>query len=257
MIPRRRLSPWPAAALALALLAAALPARADRQLSPERLDVLDKRGYFTPSFKAAVHDLVETHQALAQAREDQKQLEHDLPDLQRQANEAQAKTVALRQELAKYDHPEENDFTVLEGRLNDPKVRVEDLIALAQAYVWTYPASPHEAQAQQDLALMQKKLADAQQAERDAEAARQAAHAQLVARAQAHELTLDEWRGFLHGMSQDDLVKLLGQPAAQQDNYWYYLGGWVVMPAGTPKAGLEINFEAGRVIAVDAKAPTQ
>ncbi len=45
------------------------------------------------------------------------------------------------------------------------------MIALAQAYVWTYPASPHAADAQEYLSAGQKKLADQEKAEKDAEAA--------------------------------------------------------------------------------------
>ena len=228
--------------------------RADAsQLSPERLDVLDRRGYFTPQFKAATHDLVNARQALAQANADQKTLNLQLPALQQQADETGAKAVALRQELARYDHPEENDFTALQAVVNDPAAKPEDQIVLAQAYVWTYPTSPHEADAQQYLQSAQKKLAGQQQAEKDTEAAREAAHAQQVAKAQAHDLSLVEWRDFLRGMSQDDLVKLLGQPSSTQNGYWFYNGGWINEPEGRPKVGLQINFDAGRVITVDEK----
>ena len=223
------------------------------QLSPERLDVLDRRGYFTPQFKAATYDLVNAQKALAQAQAEQKSLKLQLPGLHQQADEAAAKAVALRQELARYDHPEENDFNALQAALNDSRAKAEDQIILAQAYVWTYPTSPHAAEAQQYLQLVQKKLADRLQAEKDAEAARVAAHAQIVARAQAHDLSLAEWRDLLNGMSQDDLVKLLGQPSSMENGYWFYNGGWVNEPAGRPKVGLQINFDAGRVITIDEK----
>jgi hypothetical protein len=235
------------------LVAGPLPAQADRPLSAERLDRLDHEGYFTPNFKAAVRDLVTTQQELQKAQAEQKKFEQDLPGLQRQATEAQAKTAALRQELVQYDHPEENDFNVLEDQMKNPSAKPEDIIALAQAYVWTYPTSPHEPDAQHDLATLQQKIADQKQAEKDAEAAREAARAKLVQRAQAHDLSLPEWRDFLRGMSQDDLVKLLGQPSSKQDDYWFYTGGWVVNPAGGQKVGMQINFDAGRVITVDAK----
>ena len=81
--------------------------------------MLDQRGYFTPGFKAAVHDLVNARQALQKASEEQDELAKELPDLQSQAAEAEAKAVALRQELAKYDHPEETDFAALQNRMND------------------------------------------------------------------------------------------------------------------------------------------
>jgi len=232
-----------------------MAAHADRQLSPDLIDEYDHRGYFTPKFKAAIHDLVEAREALDKAQAEQKKFERDLPDLQQQATAAQAKTAALQQQLALYDHPDETDFTALQAKVHDPSARPDDVIALAQAYVWTYPASPHEADAQQYLSTWQKKLADQEQAEKEAEAAREAAHAALVSRALAHDLTLAEWRDFLHGMSQDDLVKLFGQPSSKQDDYWFYDGQWVTNPANAPKAGLQINFEAGRVLTVDAKPP--
>ena len=134
--------------------------------------------------------------------------------------------------------------------MNDAGAKPEEQIALAQAYVWTYPASPHEGDAQQYLQQVQKKLADQRQAEKDAEAARAAARAELVQRAQAHDLSLGEWRDFLRDMSQDDLVKLLGRPTSQRGDYWIYSGDWIADPATKQKVGMEINFNAGRVISV-------
>jgi hypothetical protein len=232
------------------------PGHADSgQLSPEHLDMVDQLGYFTPGFKAAVHDLVNSKHALEQAKAEQATLAKGLPDLQTQATAAEAKTIALRQELAKYDHPEETDFVALQQRMNDAGATPEEQIMLAQAYVWTYPASPHESDAQQYLQQTQKKVANQQQAEKDAEAARAAAHAKLVQRALAHDLSLGEWRDFLRDMSQDDLVKLLGRPTSQSDDYWTYSGDWIVNPATQQKVGMEINFNAGRVISVDEKSP--
>ena len=228
---------------------------ADKQLSPEMIDAYDRSGYFTPNFKAAIHDLVEAREALDKAQAEQKKFERDLPELEQQAAEAQAKTAALQQQLSLYDHPDENDFAALEAKIHDPAARPEDVIALAQAYVWTYPASPHVTDAQEYLSTWQKKLADQVEAEKEAEAAREAAHAALVRRAQAHDLSVAEWRDLLDGMSQEDLVKLFGQPTSKQDDYWFYDGEWVINPANAQKAGLQINFEAGRVITVDAKPP--
>jgi hypothetical protein len=233
---------------------ASSPAPADdSQLSPERLDMLDKRGYFTPDFKAAVYDFVNSRHDLAQANVDQKKLNQDLPDLQTQAAEAATKEDALRQELEKYEHPEEADFTALQNRMNDATAKPEEQIALAQAYVWTYPASPHESDAQQYLQMIQKKLADQKQAEKDAEAARAAARAALVARAQARDLSMAEWRDFLRDMSQDDLLKLMGRPSLITPDYWIYSGDWVLDPATNQKVGMVINFNAGRVISVSEK----
>jgi hypothetical protein len=245
-----------AAALA-ALCLTPTPGHADsKQLSPERLDMLDHLGYFTPDFKAAVHDLVNSKHTLEQAKAEQIKLTQDLPDLQKQATETEAKAVALRQELATYEHPDETDFVALQNRMNDPGAKPEDQIALAQAYVWTYPASPHESDAQQDLQQTQKKLADQRQAEKDAEAARMAAREKLVQRAQARDLNLNEWRDFLRDMSQDDLVKFLGRPTSQREDYWIYAGDWIVDPATKRKVGMEINFNAGRVLSVVKEPPS-
>jgi uncharacterized protein Usg len=233
-----------------------LAAHADGKLSPELLDQYDRRGYFTPNFKTALQDMVQAHEALDKALAEQKKFERDLPSLQKEAADAQAKTVTLQQQLAVYDHPDENDFNTLQTLIHDPAAKAGDVIALAQAYVWTYPTSPHEPVAQEFLNTWQKKVADQQQADKDAEAARVAAHAALVRRAQAHDLSLAEWRDFLRGLSQDDLVKLFGQPTSRQDDYWYYDGAWVVNPTNSQKQGLQINFDAGRVLSVDAKPPT-
>ncbi len=243
-----------AGACAAALLGS-MAAHADKQLSPELLNQYDREGYFTPKFKTALIDMVEAHEALDKALSEQKKFDRDLPALQQQAADAQAKTVALQQQLALYDHPDETDFTALEAQVHDPAAKPDDVIALAQAYVWTYPASPHEADAQQYLTTWQTKLAGQEQAQKDAEATREAAHDALTRRAVGHDLSLTEWRDFLRGMSQDDLVKLFGQPSSKQDDYWYYNGGWIVNPANPQKAGLQINFEAGRVINVDPMAP--
>ena len=238
---------------AVVLGLAPVAGHADGKLSTERLDALDRRGYFTPAFKAAVHQLVDTQRELRQVTDEKAKLIKDLPNLQRQAAEAEAQVVALRRELVKYDHPEENDFATLQARINDSAAKPQDLVTLAQAYVWTYPASPHEAEAQQFLQQIQKKLADQAEAEKETEAARVAAHAKLVARAQAKDLNLTEWRDFLRGMSQDDLVKLLGRPTSQSADYWFYSGDWTTNPTTHKKVGLQINFEAGRVLNVDEK----
>jgi len=234
-----------------------MPGHADGgQLSPERLDMLDQMGFFTPGFKAAAHDLVDSKHALEQTNAEQTKLTRDLPDLQDQAADAEAKATVLRQELAKYDHPEENDFVALQNRMNDAGAKPEEQIVLAQAYVWTYPASPHQSDAQQYLQQTQKKLADQRQAEKDAEAARAAARAELVQRAQARDLSLGEWRDFLRDMSQDDLVKFLGRPTSQTGDYWVYSGDWITDPVTHQRVGMEINFNAGRVISVAEEPPS-
>jgi len=247
---KRRVT-WFGVAVLLSLGLTSLPGTG--RLSPERLDMLDQMGYFTPGFKTAVHDLVNSKHALEQANAEKAKFTQELPDLQNQAMQAEAQAVALRQELAKYEHPDETDFAALQQRMNDPGAKQEEQIALAQAYVWTYPTSPHASDAQQYLQATQKKIADAQQSVRDAEAAQAAAHAKLVQRAQARQLSLSEWRDFLRDMSQDDLVKLLGRPSDQTQDYWTYTGEWIADPATNQKVGMEINFNAGRVISVDEK----
>src|SRR5260221_12250309 len=103
--------------------------------------------------------------------------------------------------------------------MNDAKAKPEDQVTLAQAFVWSYPASAHQAEAQQDLQKVRKSIADQQQAMKDAEAARQAAHAKLVQRAQARDLSLDEWKDFLRDMTQEDILKLLGRPVTAGEGY--------------------------------------
>ena len=234
-----------------ALALAALPGRADVQLSAEKLDMLDQLGYFTPGFKQEVHDLVDSKKALADAGNENHKLTLELPGLQQQAAAAQAKTAALRQELAKYEHPDETDFISLQILIKDPKAKVPDQIALAQAYVWTYPASPHEADAQAFLSQAQKTMADAAQAEKDAEAKRAADYAKMVQRAQSRDLDIGEWRDFLRNLSQDDLVKLIGRPTSQSPDYWDYAGGWTTDSTTHKKVGLQVSFDAARVLNVD------
>ncbi len=220
------------------------------QLSSKRLDIFDKRGYFTPRFKAAVHELVETKQAVVQAREDEIKLSHQLPDLKKQSDAAGAKVASLQQELALYEHPEEKDFANLQARMNDITAKPQDQILLAQAYVWAYPANPHQAEAQQYLQQVQKKVADQQQSEKEAEAAREAARARLVQRAQAKDLSLAEWKDFLRDMSQEDLLKYLGQPSTRGNGYWTYAGAWTTDPTTGSKMGLRVDFNGSRVISV-------
>jgi hypothetical protein len=240
--------------LAAVLGLGGVPGRAG-DLSPQKLDTLDQMGCFTPGFKAAVHDLINSKQALEQANAEKIKLTAQLPGLKQQATGEQAKEVALRQELANYDHPDDNDFVALQAKMNDATAKPEDQIALAQAYVWTYPASPHVAEAQRYLQQIEQKLAAQRKAIADAETAREIAHARLVLRAQAHALSLTEWRDFLRDMSEDELVKLLGRPTSSGTDNWVYAGEWTVDPVTQNKVGLEINFNAGRVQSVDEKPP--
>ena len=233
---------------------AAVPARADeaKKLSPENFDAADRAGYFTDSFKQALRDFVASKQLLADTKAEQAKMDQDLPALQKQAAKTQASLVAMRQELAKYEHPEEIDFDMLQARMKDPAAKSDEQLALAQAYVWTFPASPHAVEVQGYLQGVQKKIADQQQAVRDAEAARLAAHEELVRRAQAHDLDLAGWRTLLRDMSQEDLVRLIGHPSQINLDDWTYAGPLMTDAMGR-KVGLEITLDAGRVINVDAK----
>jgi hypothetical protein len=238
------------------LFLAPAPGRAqDTALTAEQLSHLDQWGWLTPDFKRAVHDLVETKQAIVATKAEEKKLAQELPDLQKQATDAQAKVAALRQELAEYDRTDEFDFTQLQKAMSDPGAKPEEQRVLAQAYVWTYATSPHLAEAQQDLQQVQKKIADQLQAAKDAEAARVAARAKLIQRAQAHDLSLAEWRDFLRDMSQEDLLKYLGAPQTQQPDYWIYAGSWTEDPVTHQKVGIQVTFNAGRVISVAEGPP--
>jgi hypothetical protein len=225
------------------------------QLSPERFDELDKWGYLTPGFKAAVHDYVESKHALEQANAENAKFAQDVPVLQKQADDAAKKTAALQMELAKYDKPDEADFAALKNEMSDPNAALKDQIAMAQAYVWSYPTSTNEGEAQQYLQQAQKKLADQVEAEKEAEAQRAADHAKMVQRALARDLSVSEWRDFLRDMSQDDLVELLGRPNSTADDYWTYSGAWVLDRTTHQKVGIQINFNAGRVLNVDEIPP--
>jgi hypothetical protein len=220
------------------------------QLSADRLNLLDERGYFTPTFKAAVHDLVDARQEIVQAKEDEKKARASLPDLQQQAAAAMAETNRLQKELDLYAHPEDTDFDALQAAMKNPAISAQQRMVLAQAFVWSYPTDPHQAEAEQDLRQIQKQLADLQQAEKDAEAVRIAAQAKLLQRAQARDLSLEEWQDFLRDKSQGDLVGLLGRPQREGPDYWIYTGDWTVDPATKAKVGLQIHFNGTRVLSV-------
>jgi hypothetical protein len=241
------------------MLAVALPGRAEEvqlggQLSPERLDLLDKRGYFTPAFKKAVHDLVEAKKEVVDAKVEEKKLEDEVPDLQKEANTAEDKVGALRQQFDALNHIDESEFTELQKKMADASVPLEEQRILAQAYVWGYPASPHQADAQKYLADVQKKIADQAQAVADAEAKKKADHAALVQRAIAKDLSISEWRDLLLTMSKEDLIKFIGNPQGGNDDDWTYAGGWTVNVITHQKVGMDVTFNAGRVINVTETA---
>jgi hypothetical protein len=233
------------------------PARADSEYSPQRLDELDQLGLFTPAFKAAVHDMVETKLAIAANEKQQKQISQQLPDLQKQAADAEAKVVKLREQLVDYDHTDESDFAALQKKMSDDKATFKDQMIEAQTFVWAYPTSLHLADAQKYLQQLQKKQADLTQADKDAEAAREAARAKLLQRVQAKDLSLNEWSDFLRDMSQEDVLKYLGHPQLQNVEYWSYTGDWTVDPGTQQKAGLLLYFNGTRVQGVTPAPHTQ
>ena len=87
------------------------------QLSADRLNRLDERGYFTPAFKSATYDLVNARHAVLRAKREKESFAAALPELQKQSTEAAAQTVRLRKELELYTHPEEADFDALQSAM--------------------------------------------------------------------------------------------------------------------------------------------
>jgi hypothetical protein len=239
--------------LAGALFVPALLRAADSpQLSAARLDLLDERGYFTPAFKSATHDLVDAQQAVAQAKEDERKLRQSLPDLQKQNADLQARVVVQHKELALYEHPEDSDYEALQASMKNPALPPEQRMMMAQAFVWSYPTDPRQGEAEQDLQQIQRQLASHRQAARELEAAQAAAHARLLQRAGAHDLSLAEWQDFLRDMSQEDLVAQIGRPQSTGPDYWVYSGAWATDPTTKTKQGLLIHFNGTRVLEVTA-----
>jgi hypothetical protein len=237
--------------LLIVLSLAAIPCRAaEPEISADKLNMLDRLGYFTPAFKQAVHDLVAAKQAVVDAKAEEEKLKAELPDLEKQVAEANGRVEGLQKQFSDLDRLDETDFTELQAKMNDASAPLQDKVKLAQAYVWAYPTSPHQADAQKYLQDTQKAIADKAQADADDAAAKAAAHAKLVARAQARDLSVVEWRDFLLNMSKEDLLKFLGTPQEYNQDNWVYKGAWTTDAATNQKVGLEINFNAGRVINV-------
>ena len=229
-----------------------LQAQADSQLSPQRLDLLDERGYFTPEFKTAIHHLVDAREAVSARSDAEAQLKATLPDLAKRSAEATAQAAALRETLALYTHPEVSDLETLEDAMKNPAIAPEQRLALAQAFVWAYPTDPHQTEAVQDLQQVQKQLNDRREAAKAAELSQAAARALLLRRVKAHALSLQEWKDFLRDMSQEDLLTYLGRPQSQGNGYWIYTGAWTSDPVTNRKSGLLINFNGTRAIDVEA-----
>ena len=102
----------------------------------------------------------------------------------------------LRQELQLYTHPEVADFAALQAALSNPSTPAAKRLALAQAFVWSYPTDPHQALAGEELVKIQKEQADQRQIMNHAAAAQNALAAELLRRAKARELSLREWQDF-------------------------------------------------------------
>jgi len=220
------------------------------QFSPEHLDLLDKRGYFTPAFKQAVHDLVNAKKDVVNANAAQKKLENELPGVEKQVRDAEDQMNALSKQFDELNHIDESEFVELQKKIGDSSVTLEQQRVLAQAYVWGYPTSPHEAEAQKYLADVQKKIADAAQAVADAKAAKIAAHAGLVQRAITKDLNISEWRDLLLTMSKEEILKFIGEPQGGDSDNWAYAGGWTENAISHQKVGLVVTFRGGRVINV-------
>ncbi len=238
----------------IGLSVGAQAAYADTQLSADNLKDMEQWGLFTPGFQAAVHDFINTKQAIADTKKEEIQLKVKLPDLQKQIVDAQAKVDALKQQLVQYDHTDENDFVVLQKVMTDPGAKPGDQLLLAETYVWSYPLSPHQTAAQQYLQQLQKTLADQTQAQKDSEAAKVAARAKLLQRVQAKDLSLPEWRQFLYDLTEADVIKYLGQPDSQGE-YWSYPQNMTTDPVTHAKVGLGVYFSAGRVNSVVGVTP--
>jgi hypothetical protein len=247
---------WAAIFLLRWSLAAPLLAQTQSpELSASRLDLLDQRGYFTPAFKTSVHDLVQARQALARAQANEIRFREDIPHLQEQSAAAAQETARLRAELALFAHPEDSDFAALQAAMKNASTAPQDCLALAQAFVWSYPNDPRQAEALSDLQQIQGQMAKEKKNVLDAAAGRLAAHEAIVRRGRAGELSLKEWQDFLRDMSQEELLNYLGPPQVRDPAYWLYSGSWTWDPVTRKRAGLQISFNGTRVLSVAEKSP--
>jgi hypothetical protein len=222
----------------------------DDWLSASQIETLQNWGWVTPEFQGAATKLIDARQSGQTAQDEVDKLTADRPGLEKSVAEEDGKVAQLKADLARYDHPDETDFTALQDAMKNTTAKTEDQEALAQAYVWTYPASPHAAEAEHDLQQLEKKIADQVQTTREDEAAKLAAQAKLLQRVQAHNLSLAEWRAFLQDKSEAEVTQYLGQPSSQKGEYLIYSGSWTTDPSTGQKAGLQLNFNGGRVLSV-------
>lgn len=237
----------PIVALLAVVLLVPFSAHADDGLTPAQIEAMRQKGWITPDFEKASRRLIDAELAAKQAQDDKARLDAQLPVMERKAVEEDGKAGKLKDEINRYAHPDETDFTALQATLKNASAKPEDQMALAQAYVWTYPGGAHTADADKDLQQLQRKIADQAQAAKEADAARTAAQLKLLARVKTHDLTLGEWRAFLQDKSKAEVVQYLGEASYQADDFWGYGGDWTVDPSTTMKAGLGVTFNGGRV----------
>ncbi len=192
---------------------------------------------------------------MAQARIDTRHANEKLPGLQKQSDAETARVDELRKELAAYAHPEKADLETLRDAMKNPAVPLEEKLTLAQAFLWSYPTDPHQAEAMEDLQQIRQQIAGRRETAKQDAAARSAARLLLVQRAKAGDLSLTEWRDFLRDMSQQDLLGYLGPPRFAQPDYWIYTGPRTWVPATQKRAGLRINFNGTRVLSVVPVTP--
>ena len=224
-------------------------------ISAARIDLLDQRGYFTPRCKQALVDLVEAQEALLKSRSESARTAAYLPSLQTEERQTSAQVEDLKKELALYQHPEDDDFAALQSAAQDQASSLEKKLDLAQAFIWSYPQDPRQAEAVQDLQRWQKELADRQQAASASIAKQTAIRQQLLRRVKAHDLSLGEWQTFLGDMSQEELLANLGPPQTRQADSWIYSGNWTWDASTGLRAGLLVHFNGTRVSGVSALAP--
>ena len=243
---------------ALFLLAMGTVARAADSglpLSAERINRLDRHGYFTPRCKQALVDLVQTQEALTKGQAEEGQWALKLPSLKAEEQRSAAQVENLRKELTRFAHPEDEDFAALQDAAHDSAAPLEKKLDLAQAFIWSYPTDPRQAEAVQDLQRWQNDLASRRQAIATVAANQEATRMNLLQRVKARDLSLAEWQAFLGEMSQEELLANLGPPQRRGADSWYYPGKWTWDTTTKERAGLLIDFNGTRVSRVSALSP--
>lgn len=227
----------------------------DQEQMAQRVNELDKIGYFPPSFKKAIHTLIDTQIATQKAQDEASTLSDKIPSLEKQVTDAQAQLDALQKKWDSLSTTQEVQFSQIKSKLNDPKTSADDLVPLLQAFIWSYPNSSHLPEIQASLAQANQKIAQESEADKQATIERIAARQKLLERVATKDLTLDEWQRFLDNMSQFELINYIGHPDEKGSDYWIYKGNWTVDPTTNLKSGLRIQFNGGRVLSVSPLLP--